>query len=257
MTRHRLCIAVCLALSGCEPESLGFTEIKRLHEVVSPGEWASFVRIVDRMPDRRVPAFPAVFPPPPHWDHRRSARICDLYAEELGNRDAGWNTGEIMQIFERHRLLVRELRKEKMTPEQFAGLVLTLGAATCRNEVPDGVDLAALSDRARPFLDSLAQDVSPFSSLNRESQHVVLQKAMWIARKVRADKLKQVPAENLALVEKHRDWLHQALPSEFLDNPPDEIRDLLEERGMPFEELPESGSDDDLHWQQAGVIGTR
>lgn len=244
---------MCLALCGCEPESLGFTEVKRIHEVIAPGEWATFERIVDRMPERQVPAFPPVFPPPPQWDHRRSARICDLAAEELENRETGWDPSHIKQVFERHKLLVRELRKEKMTAEQFAGLMLAIGAATCRREVPKGVDLAALSDRARPHLDSLAQDIAPFSSLNRESQHVILQKAMWIARKVRADQLKQVPTENLELADKHREWLHHALPSEFLDNPSDEIRDLLEERGMPFEELPESGSDEDLLWQQAGV----
>ena len=33
------CLALCCGLCGCEPESLGFTEVKRIHEVVTPGEW--------------------------------------------------------------------------------------------------------------------------------------------------------------------------------------------------------------------------
>lgn len=239
-------VALCVCLGGCEPESLGFTEVKRLHEVVTPGEWASFVRIVDRLPDRRVPAFPPVFLPVPQWDQHRSLPIRDLYAEELANREVAWDTARLAQMFERNKPLIRELRKEKLTTEQFAGLMLTLGAALSCNEVPEGIDLPNLAERARPFLNDLASDDKLFSTLSPETQHAVLQKAMWIARKIRADKLKQVPPENRALAKKHYEWLIQALPGEFLHNPVEEIQDLLEENGLPFEEMSESGSDEEL-----------
>ena len=250
-------LVLCMGLCGCEPESLTFTEVKRVHEVITPSEWASFVRIVDHLPDRQVPSFPAVFPPAPQWEHSRSARICDLYQEEMVNREACWDTARICRSFERHKALVRELRKEKLTPEQFAGLLLTVGAALCRNEVPDDVDLAALSERSRLFRNQLAGDETPFSTLSRETRHAVLQEALWIPRSIRADKLKQVPPENRALAKKHYEWLIQALPGEFLHNPVDEIRDLLEENGLPFEELPESESDEDLQWQHAGTATPR
>ncbi len=239
-------LAMCLTIAGCEPETLGFTEVKRIHEVVTPAEWATFVRIVEQLPDRRVPPFPSVFSPAPQWDAGRTALVRELYAEELANREIGWKTGPLGELFERHRVLTRELRKEKLTAEQFAGLVLTLGAALCRNEVPEGIDLANLSERARPFISELAVDDQPFNRLNPETSYAVLRKAMWVARKVRTDKLKQVPPENQDLARKHYDWLVHALPAEFLYNPVDEIHDLLEEQGLPFEELPDSGSDEDL-----------
>jgi len=247
----------CALLCGCEQERMEFTEVKRVHEPVTAAEFASVMRIVNELPDQRFPAIPPVFLPPPQWNEGRTLTVGGLYEEELRLREDGWNSARLALVFERDKILMRELRKEFLTPEQFAGLMLTLGAAMCRNEVPDGVDLAALSERARSILEELARDLTPFSTLSREAQFSVLQKAMWLPRKLRADKLKQVPLENQELARKHHDWLIKALPEEFHSNPMDEIRDLLEERGMPFEELPDSGSDEDIPWQQPAQVGPR
>jgi hypothetical protein len=252
MLRSILPLTALLLLAGCEHERPGFTEVRRIHEPITPEEFAAVVRIVNQLPEQRVPAFPKVFLPPPLWENR-SSTVRDLYEEELRRREECWDAARLGLVFERQAELVRELKKENLTPEQFAGLVLALGAALCRNEVPEGVDLTTIAQRSGPVLEELAGDYTPFSTLSREVQFAVLQKAMWLPRKIRAEKLRQSPAENLELVKAHRDWLANALPNEFLTIPVDEIRDLLEERGMPFEELPESGSDENIPWQQAGL----
>jgi hypothetical protein len=79
-----LWLAACLAVVGCEPEALRFTEVKSPHDAVTPAEWATFVQIVERLPERRVPPFPPVFPPAPQWDAGRSALVKELSAEEIG-----------------------------------------------------------------------------------------------------------------------------------------------------------------------------
>lgn len=249
---------VCLWLCGCEPDSLGTTDVKRVHEEITPAEWAGFVRIIERLPEQRLPPFsqPA-FPPPPQWLPTRSFPVHDLYAEELHRREECWDSAQLAPVFDRQQSLLRELRKEKLTSEQFAGLLLAVCAATCRSDIPEEIDLAALSDRAGPVLDELAGNPAPFKSLPPESQHAVVQQAMWISRKIRADILRQVPPENVALVTKHRAWIDRALPEEFRTNPPNEIRDLLEEQGLPFEELPDSGFDEDLRWPQVAHPGDR
>ena len=112
-------------------------------------------------------------------------------------------------------------------------LLLTLCAAACRHEVPEDVDLVALSDRARPFLEDLAKNQATYATLPPEAQHAVLQQAMWISRKIRADKLRQVPPENLALAKLHREWIHRVLPEEFRTNKLYEIRDMLEGKTAP------------------------
>jgi hypothetical protein len=248
----------CLWLCGCEPESLVFTEVKRVHERITSAEWASLVRIFDRLPDGRLPPFPQrIFPPPPQWRTDRSLPVRELYAEELRRREECWDAAELAPYFDRHKSLLRELRKEKMTAEQFAGLMLTLCAATCRSDIPEDVDLVELTDRARPILENLAHNPAAFQTLPPETQHAVLQQAMWISRKIRADKLRQVPPENVALVARNREWIDRALPEEFRTNPVYEIRDQQEEQGLPFEELPDSGFDEDLRWPLAGQPAAR
>ena len=249
----RLLVWCCLCawLVGCEAEAPAFTEVKRVEERVTAREWAAFVRVVERLPDHRLPSFPKVLLPPPQWDAKRSLPVRELYEEERRRREDCWDSARLARYFERNKQLERELRIEKFTTEQFAGLVLTLGAASSRSQIPEEMDLADLSAQARPFLKELAEDETIFVSLPPESQHVVLQKARWIARKVRADVLRQAPPENLALVLEHREWLAKTFPKEFLINPMHELRDLLLEQGVPFEELPESGFDADIRFSES------
>lgn len=248
---------ICMGISGCEPESIEFTGVKRIHERITPSEWLSFQRVVDQMPDHKVPALvQSMFPGRPDWSNR-TVPVSELYTEERRKYEEAWDSAQLAPAFERHKALLRVLRKEKLTTEQFAGLLLTIGAATCRNDLPADIDLTKLINRAGPILNDLSRNSASYKDLLPEAKHDVIQQAMWISRKVRAEILRQVPSENLALAEKYHDWIVHALPEEYCTNPVYEIRDLLEEQGLPFEELPESGFDEDLHWPQASLNSSR
>jgi hypothetical protein len=254
--RILICFAVCAVILGCEPERPAFTEVKRIGERLTPAEWAGFVRVVEHLPDRRLPEFPQVLLSPPQWDSKRSLPIRELYDEELRRLEECWDPAHLGRIFERNRALERELKREEFTPQQFAGLVLTLGAALSRSQVSDDVDLPDLADQARPFLKELSEDETVFVKLAPDAQHDVLQKARWLARRIRADVLRQVPPENIALVVEHREWLAHAFPDEFLTDPLHELRDLLLEQGVPFEELPDSGLDEEIRFTPAAGFGS-
>lgn len=243
-------IGLCLAVSGCEQPKQEYTEVKRLHERVTDAEWKAFVRVVDHLQDRQLPSFPKVFPPPPQWQEGRTALVTDLCKEELQRREECWDTARLALVFRRHKPLMRLLQRERMTAEQFAGLVLTIGAAMCRSDVPANIDLVQLADRSRRLVEELKNNhQQAFTTLSPETRFAVVLQAMWIPRLVRAEKLQQVPPENLSLVHRHLAWLEHAFPAEFLENPPEELRDLYEERGLPFDEMPDSGSDEDLDAQ--------
>ena len=66
--------------------------------------------------------------------------------------------------------------------------------------------------------------------------------------------LRQVPRENRELVRQHRDRLKAVFPEEFRINPLKRFAKVLEDQGTPFEELPESGSDDHLTWSRDQAI---
>ena len=78
--------------------------------------------------------------------------------------------------------------------------------------------------------------------------------AAWLVRIDRAEHLQLVPAENVELVERHREALARVFPAEYAANPLDSLADPLEEWGTPFEELPASGRDDELSWDPAEAI---
>jgi hypothetical protein len=255
--RGAACCVACLWLCGCAPEAPGFTEVKLVHERITSAEWASFVRIIERLPERRAPAIPKVYLPPPQWETQRTLPVRELYQEELRRREECWDASRVAMSFERHQQLMRELRAEKLTAEQFAGLLLTVCAAASRSTLADDVDLAQLCLRARPHLEELARDQSTFATLPPETQYVIEEKAKWIVRKVVADKLRQVPPENLALVNQHREWLERVLAEEFFRDPLTGLRDRLEEEGVPFEETPESGYDEEIRAPQTAGRSSR
>ena len=153
-----------------------------------------------------------------------------------------------------HTALERALRREQMTVDQFVGLSLAVGIALAHGAVADDDGLDRIIERGAKELQTLRDDERLFSELSRDSRHIVRTKAVWITRLDRASRLGRVPPENAALVEKYRERLEPMFPPEFLSNPLVAVADRLEERGVPFEELPETGSDAHIPWDAAKLI---
>ena len=135
-----------------------------------------------------------------------------------------------------------------MTPGQFVGLSLAIGASLARNTLRDNQDLDKILAKGEAAIDRLKDDNRPFSSMRQKAMYYVLKQAVWITRADRVNRLQLVPPENLALVRKHRDVLDSIFPVQFNSNPLDAVADLLEEQGLPFEELSGSGSDEHTVW---------
>jgi hypothetical protein len=82
----------------------------------------------------------------------------------------------------------------------------------------------------------------------------VLTTAVWITRIDRARHLLQVPPENRAMAQTHYERLKAVFPKEFTANPFDSIADQIEELGMSFEELHQTGSDADIEWKDSEAL---
>ena len=82
----------------------------------------------------------------------------------------------------------------------------------------------------------------------------MLTTAVWITRIDRARRLSEVPPENLALVKAHYDRLKAIFPQEFWGNPFDPIADQIEELGMSFEELKQTGLDAEIDWKESDAL---
>jgi hypothetical protein len=239
---------------GCAEQPVAFTEIKRLDETLTDEELKSFFQVVESLPNQKVPPFPAPFSKPPVWGRSRTLPVRDLVQEEKRTLDDGWSINRLAEQWQRNRLLRRALRRAEMTPEQFVGFVQVIGVALAREEIEAGRDLDKVASRGELVVQRLGKDERVFSALSEEGAHYVLQQAAWLPLLDTVQHLRMIPPESRRLVQQHAARLRQMFPEELLRNPLEGFAQLLDASSVPFEELPESGSDDQLTWSSDQVI---
>lgn len=254
-TRRILALAAALLLlTGCAEEELHFTEVRQFDQPVTPEEWAAFQRIVDAMPEPKLAPLNGVSLPLPQWQDARTMPVYELAAEEQRALQTAWDPSQAARRFTGTRGLGRLLSREHMTVEQFTGVALAIGAAMRRVRISDDFPWDEVLRRGHRTIAALERDQRLFSGLPIDIRHRVLDEAVWLHRVERVERLQKVPPENLELVAAHKDWLSKLMPEAFRKHPFEDVADLLEERGLPFVELPESGRDDELEWNPADAI---
>ena len=246
--------ACCVFCFGCSDDSLEFTEVKRPSEKVTQEEYEAFIRVIESLPEKKLPEFAPVFVPVPKWTKSRTLRINDLVSEAQNEINDRWKVEWVARQWKRKRSLQRLLRREKMTTEQFVGLTLTIGIALNRNTIRDNQDLNQIVTSGDQVVRDLKTDKRLFHKLTQEGRHAVLRDAVWITRIDRAKRLLKVPPENMELVLRHREALAEIFPAYFSNNPLDELIDNLEEFGIPFEDRPDSGFEEITQWEKLNPI---
>jgi len=233
---------------GCTGESLQHVHPKRADEKVTLSEYHDFLRVIESLPDGKLPEFPSVYAPPPEWRASRTLEIKELVREESNAIENRWDKELLARHLRRRRRLMRALRRERMEAEQFVGLALSIGIALGRDALREDQDLKKIITNGNAKIAEMEEDTRRFSELNPEDLHSVLQKAVWITRVDRAERLLLVPPENVSLVREHREQLEKIFPEDYTANPLDPVADLKVDQGLPFEELAESGFDDRIEW---------
>lgn len=246
--------AACLFAAGCAEEEIPYTEVKKIDEPLSEREITSFLSIVDSLPDKKLPALPTIVPPLPQWSTSSTRLVSKMVQEEQKSLKEYSSETRLIKPLGQSRAFKQGLRRERMTPEQFAGLVLAIGIALMREEVPAERDLEQLIARGNRSLGQLEKDMRVYSSLKEDVAYQVLEQATWIPLLEQLQRLNQVPAENRALIKRRRTELNAIFPEEFRRNPLAGYDKVLEDQGTPFEELRESGSDDRIVWQRDQAI---
>jgi hypothetical protein len=247
-------LAAATVLSGCADPTLKFTEVKRVSEEVTPSELRTFLEIVERLPEQKLPPFPDLYLPLPNWNSERTLPISDLVDAEQLSLVERWGTQRLVDALSQSRRLDRWLVRKRTTREQFIGLTLAIGAAVSRSTVRENQDLAGILTKGERKVSGLRSRGEPFNTLSPEAMHNVLHEAAWITRHDRARRLLSVPDRNVELVLKHSEKLVKLFPAELTRNPFDDIADRLDEQGIPFEELPGNDKFDALSWDPEDAI---
>lgn len=243
-------ISLC---TGCAEVAEERIVVSRYDDKVTEAEFRRFLEVVNRLPDGKLPELPNFFGARPDWATSRTLPVHDLVKEENMQLAFRWDVNLLAKNLGHDRALQRSLRRSNMQLEEFCVLVEAIGISLCRSTLRPDQNLDAILEKSKVTMEELRKDARPFSELSRDDVYEVLRKAVWITRVDRAKRLAAVPPENLALARKHLDEIVAIYPAEFKQNPFDPLTDLLEEQGIPFEELPDSGSDAELEWTEYGV----
>jgi len=254
------CLLTTVSLSGvgCSGKPLDYNEIKQINEKVTEAELKKYLKVIKLLPQQKAPTFPSVYAPAPTWSHIRSLPIEDLVNSEQINLAQQWDLQRISDHFgTRNRTLKKALLRRDMSKDQFISYTLALGLAASRIQLRKDQDLDEVIEKGNKVIQKLQLEKRPFSSLSLEERHRTLYQAMWIARVNRAERLNQVPPENINLVRSNWNQIKEILPPEFLKNPLDDLSDTLEERGTPFTIDEKEDSDELLQWATTdAIIGT-
>src|ERR1700733_900509 len=248
-----LLLAVGSLLTGCGEQAPKFGEPRDIGDKVTDADLETFFQVIDELPEKKLPEMPLLFKRPPAWDEQRTLPVNELVREESDELEKAWNDERLIRHLAKDRPLQKALR-ERMSPAQFVGLVKTIGAALARNAVRPDQDLRLIVEQGKRRLGPLRAQTQRFNQLEPDERHVVLTTAVWITRIDRARRLMRVPPENLAVVKSHYDRLKAIFPQEFWGNPFDSIADQIEELGMSFEELKQTGLDAEIEWKESEAL---
>ncbi len=159
---------------------------------------------------------------------------------------------------EANRRFQRVLRRVEMTPEQFMGLMLAVGTAMNKSQLADQFDFDGFIERGEKVVFQLKRNRIAVCRLQPRPA-VFADPRSGLAVSGRS-------ARNAFAMCRAKTWNSSAavgtelatiFPAEFQVDPLGTIADRLEEQGIPFEELPETGSDATIQWNpDEAIIGT-
>jgi hypothetical protein len=245
------------SFAGCGSAEVEFTERKRIDEVLTRREVAEFLHVAESLPAGPLAELEPVFAPLPDWDGGRTLPVSELLRTERESLENRWDTAWLTRREKPSRRLQRALARTRMSHEQFVALALSIGATLSRATLRPDQDLERIEKRGRAEWTDLERDVRPFASLPPEVRYRTLQRAAWVTRADRAERIGAVPAENVAVVEEFRERLAAFFPPSFLENPFDAILDPLDEYGVPFHEPDADRDDARLRWSRDdALVGT-
>lgn len=251
-------IAVLLLFCGCSEEKIIFNEVKHPDERLKTSELNQFLQIVKSLPGKKLPALPPLYAPVPRWDASRELSVKGLIKEEQKRLPNRWFTESVLAELKNNHKLVKVIQKYNLSIEQFLGLTETIAMAASRTHFENIIELRIIARTGQREVSLLLKTDEVFSRFREEERFELIRKAAWLTRLDRARNLIKVPEENVELLRRHWEIISPYLPEDALRDPLEDIVDSLHDYGLPFEEIPESGSDISLKWSpldENAIIG--
>ena len=241
-------LSVSVLLSGCGGHVEVGVHVKELSEEVTSEELERFLAIVDRLPGKKLPAFESPLTPPIRWEKGQEKSIERIATERIEQLESRWTSDFLTPFFVRNPKLRWAMASAEVTPEEFAGLALSFGTALSRSSLPTDADLSGLTKLTIEGVKKLKKDGRSLAMLPPDEQYRICQQSLWIPLQDVITHFAMVPESNLRLAQANRERLAKAFPPEFSENLLQHYEKILNNSGLPFEDLTETGITDLTAW---------
>lgn len=250
-SRHRYLacsLGLLLLFVGCSGQRQQNFHAKELTEELTLDEINLFLKIVARLPGKKLPLFDSPLAPPARWALGQEKSIDSIAGEKTAQLEQRWSPAYLVQFFNRNPRLRWALASAETSPEVFSGIVLSVGVALAKSSLPPELELEILIKRARASVQVLNEDRRSLAVLAPDEQYQIAQQSLWIPLQDVLTHLPMIPEETLQLVKQNRERLERAFPPEFSENFLIHYDKILNSSGLPFEDLPETGITDLVSW---------
>ncbi|MCA9095358.1 MAG: hypothetical protein KDA68_17885 [Planctomycetaceae bacterium] len=248
---RKITLGVCLAatlLAGCAGQQEQQLHVKELTEAVTPDELDQLLKIIDRLPGKKLPAFDSPLAPPTRWALGQEKSIERIAAEKFDQLEQRWEPSSLVQYFNRNPRLRWALASAEMSPEVFSGLVMTVGVTLAKSSLPSDTEIEVILKRATEGAQVLHEDRRSLAVLPPDEQYQIAQQSLWIPLLDVMTHFPMVPEDSMQVVEQQRERLVKAFPPEFSENLLIHYDKILNSSGLPFEDLPETMITDVVTW---------
>lgn len=242
-------VLIAMGMVGCAEPKIEFREIHRVDEVFSKSDLERLYRIADFLNSKRLPALAPHFLAEPQWDADRPASIATLAGEEFARLEETIQLSVLIASLRKNPRLDYALKREKLTRAQYVGLVLAVGMAIHRSRLDAARDLDEYRKAGLIAIRQLKTRNESFATLPLDQRMKAVEQATWITRVDRAERMLEVPEENVELVEVEYETLKKIMPEQFLNDPLFGINDPLLDYGVPFREIGATGFDAEITWR--------
>ncbi|QDT64389.1 hypothetical protein [Calycomorphotria hydatis] len=244
----------CVLVVGCGSSELEYTELKRLDERLTKSDMGVLLVLFKSMSEEDLTKLPVVLAQKPSWAPERTLPVREMMDEELDRIQQDSSVERVSATLPDSRTVRHLLQHQKMTREQLAALYVSVGYAISKSKWTRRWTLENLVRRGEQEMRNLRSDSRPFNSLPADARHHILEKAAWVAVADRAERLLDVPDENVDFVEAYFEKLQQYYPAGYFQDPLATVMPRLEVYGVPFAETDPSRKDEDILWYQSHAI---
>lgn len=248
---RRTWLGVCgiSILAGCMPELPTLEGVQEKSQPLSATSWDALRRIVEAMSVDARSKLPRWLPVCSFWQESRTLEIAQLAVEEQGKLVEFWQPKRYQNDLAWEKSLRTALLSEHVTLEQFIALTLCVGVACSSKLASKELADSLLQRRGDLAIERLSSDHRIYSKLAADERFAVIRDTEWLSRMELLSALRSVPAENVTLVTEQASWIEAHLPEHVRPDPKELLMDRRRQNGVPFEELPTSGSDSQLRSQ--------